>query len=345
MADDRILDPKSPDFDADSGITDPERTDRSEMWSVTKSDENGANSADFDSATISSDSDVQVTTPAPSDPGYSNIYESALAAMVVPKPGDALRQVREHAGISLEELADALRIRLPYLRALERMEVGVVPSGYVTPYLRAYAGRFSLDGNRVVTSYTRATGGVATVSGPITVEKIDTVQRSPWVLRGIAAGIGLGLVAAALVAVFAGTSPDGDDQLRASAGTAPMNGARESLFAGDVLPDRLDIGALPLTLTAARTGWIEVRGADGTIFRSRIMQRGETYLPRVGAGWTVSARNGGDFEWRLGDQVIGPLGPEGAAVYAASVDIAAAAAAEAAAPSLAAAAGNGQPAR
>lgn len=345
MADDRILGSKSNDFDSDSENKGPDRTERSEMWSVAKSEENGANSVDFDSVMISPEPDVEATVQVQDDPGYSSVYETALAAMAVPKPGDALRQVREQSGTSLEELADALRIRLPYLRALERMEVGVVPSGYVTPYLRAYAGRFGLDGDRIVTSYTRATGGVATVSGPITVEKIDAVQRSPWVLRGIAAGIGLGLVALALVAVFAGSSPDGNDQLRASAGTAPMNGARESLFAGDVLPDRLDIGTLPLTLTAARTGWIEVRGADGTIFRSRIMQRGETYLPRVGAGWTVSARDGGDFEWRLGDQVIGPLGPEGAAIYAASVDIAAATAAEVVAPSLASAAGNGQPAR
>ena len=44
---------------------------------------------------------------------------------------------------------------------------------------------------------------------------------------------------------------------------------------------------------------------------------------RVGAGWTVSVNDGAAFEWRLGDQSLGLLQPEGGQVYSQSVDLAA----------------------
>ncbi|MDP1554475.1 MAG: DUF4115 domain-containing protein, partial [Hyphomonas sp.] len=89
---------------------------------------------------------------------------------------------------------------------------------------------------------------------------------------------------------------------------------------------------LPLEIVAVRQAWLEVRGADGTIFLSRTMAAGETYFPRLNAGWTVSARNGGAFEWRVGDLSVGPLGPEGAQVFSINVDDQLARAAEISAP-------------
>lgn len=348
MADERITAPESDDFEGESDLSDKGGTNRSVIAGMDASREIDAKSAekgDFQSESVDADDVVSIMTPDAAKSPNQALYDRLLEEMAVPKPGQALRQVREAAGLELDALAAALRIRLPYLMAIERMEVGIIPSGYVTPYLRAYAGRFDLDGDRIVTSYTEATGGVATVSGPIKVERIEEPQRSPWMVRAIAAGVGLALLGLAVLLMV--TQAEGGDETRilAATGAVPMNGARESLFADDTLPERLDVSALPLTLTAVRDGWIEVRGADGTIFRSRVMRRGETYMPRVGADWTVSARDGGAFEWRLGDAVIRPLGPDATPVYAASVDVAAAEAAQAAAPSMAAAAGNGQPAR
>ena len=102
--------------------------------------------------------------------------------------------------------------------------------------------------------------------------------------------------------------------------------------------------SLPLVLTAVSQGWIEVRGADGTIFRSRVMAAGETYHPRLGAGWTISAKNGGAFEWRVGDAVVRMLGTEGVPVYALSVDAIANEAARTLTPAMASTV-DGQPTR
>ena len=98
-----------------------------------------------------------------------------------------------------------------------------------------------------------------------------------------------------------------------------VSGARDSLFE-DVRAETRAPVELPLEILAVRQGWLEVRGADGTIFLSRTLAEGETYFPRLNAGWTVSARNGGDFQWRVGDVVIGPVGPDGAQVFSLAVD-------------------------
>ncbi|MEL7130609.1 MAG: hypothetical protein AAGK23_13785, partial [Pseudomonadota bacterium] len=115
---------------------------------------------------------------------------------------------------------------------------------------------------------------------------------------------------------------------------APVNGARTSLFAEAANEDAEP--QLPLTLTASRQAWLEARGADGTIFRSRTMAAGEVYHPRIGAGWTVSARDGSAFIWHVGDIEIGRLAEEASAVYAISVDGIAQQAQALAAPALAA---------
>ncbi len=118
-----------------------------------------------------------------------------------------------------------------------------------------------------------------------------------------------------------------------------VNGARDSLFS-DTDSQRPVPDTLPLELVAVRQGWLEVRGADGTIFRSRVMAEGETYFPRLNAGWTVSARDGGAFEWRVGDIVVSPLGPDGAEVFSVSVDEQLTRAAEVSAPAMAATGGS-----
>ena len=89
---------------------------------------------------------------------------------------------------------------------------------------------------------------------------------------------------------------------------------------------------IDLTITALRAAWIEVRGADGTIFRSRHMAPGESYYPRLGSGWTVTAGDGSAFEWRVGDVSIGKLSEDPGEVFAVSVDQAARQAAEILAP-------------
>jgi transcriptional regulator with XRE-family HTH domain len=60
--------------------------------------------------------------------------------------GQALRAVREHQGRSLEDLAEATRVRASYLAAIEEMRLELLPSRpFTIGYIRAYASALGLD--------------------------------------------------------------------------------------------------------------------------------------------------------------------------------------------------------
>lgn len=60
--------------------------------------------------------------------------------------GQALRAVREHQGRSLSDLAEATRVKVNYLAALEEMRLELLPSRpFTIGYIRAYAQALGLD--------------------------------------------------------------------------------------------------------------------------------------------------------------------------------------------------------
>lgn len=257
--------------------------------------------------------------------------------------GQTLRRTRERLGLDLDEIAKETRLRAPYLMAIERMEVHAVPSGYLNPYLRTYANRLGLHADEVIAAYREQCGGLDDVQEAATIVKLEGMETGKSYLPVYIAAGAIACLAAVAGFVFL-SAPTKTAPVIASSVPVPVNGARESLFAEQSDAIKPVEGNLPLSLTAVRQGWIEVRGADGTIFRSRVMAAGETYFPRLGADWTVSARDGGAFEWRVGDIVVGTLGPDAAPVYAVNVDRAAAEAVEKISPALAAN-GGGTPSR
>lgn len=258
-----------------------------------------------------------------------------------PRIGEVLRTTREARGLTLEDVSNSLLVREDYLQAIENMYANGVPKGYLTGILRTYAGFLDLPAEETVESFKEQCGAVseAADTGPSISAKVEPQKR----MRGqlIAAALGFMIIGAGAAAVFLPSQTETDKAVITEAGT-PVNGARESLFA--VASDDELAAQLPLTLTAVSAGWLEVRGADGTIFRSRKMAAGEVYHPRIGAGWTVTARNGGAFVWHVGDAEIGPLGEGTSPVFAISVDAVASKAQDIAAPSLAAV-GESQPSR
>ncbi|MEO0818079.1 MAG: helix-turn-helix domain-containing protein [Pseudomonadota bacterium] len=268
-------------------------------------------------------------------------YDALRVALPEERIGQLLRKVRDAKQVSIEALHEITRHNAQKLISIERMEVSGMSRGYITPVVRDYARTLGIDGDQVVRDYSEDCGTLETVSAPEQVVSTDGVTR-PAFLRPAYAAAAVLAVAVIGGAVFAvsGQGSNGGPELAVQ----PLNGAAESLFADVPLTERVRVENMELTLVALQDAWVEVRGPDGTLYRNRIMRAGETYIPRTGAGWTISARNGAAFEWRLGDAVIGPLGPEDAAVFAASVDSAATRAQDAAAPALAAA-GNGQPSR
>lgn len=253
--------------------------------------------------------------------------------------GQVLRRVREIKGLDLQDVSKATLLRKDYLMWIERMEVGELPKGgYLTAILGTYAKFLGLPEKDVVAIYTKECGAVQEVKEAAPVPKMGQIaaERARWPLA-LASATALIALAAGAIGVSQVMRPA--PEVPETAAIVAINGARDSLFA-ETDSQRPVPDTLPLELVAVRQGWLEVRGADGTIFRSRTMAEGETYFPRLNAGWTVSARDGGAFEWRVGDIVVSPLGPDGAEVFSVSVDEQLARAAEVAAPAMAANGGS-----
>ena len=256
-----------------------------------------------------------------------------------------LRTVRMERGISLETVSKDLLIPEKYLQSIEDMYISGVPKGYLNGILRNYAGYLALSPDDIVSTFSEQCGVVS--QAPTMDEVVASNVRTRSTVRGAIAGfaiaVGLTLVAGLGFAVL-GQSEDVSPVSNSTVQTvqAPANGAHDSLFLA--LEQDAALPQLPLTLTATRAAWLEVRGADGTIFRSRNMAAGETYHPRIGAGWSVSAQDGGAFLWEVGQIEIGFLGEEETPVYAVNIDGVAAHAQTIAAPALARIV-DGRPAR
>lgn len=74
--------------------------------------------------------------------------------------GRLLRDQREARGLSIEEVAERLRIRRPYLEAIEQGRFDQLPgAAYIPGFLRAYAAHLELDAEKVLTAY-QASGPV-----------------------------------------------------------------------------------------------------------------------------------------------------------------------------------------
>lgn len=244
--------------------------------------------------------------------------------------GQVLRRVREALLLDLGEIARKSLIREQFLMAIERMELQTIAKGYLVPYLIAYSKYLGLPENEVVQRYTRECGAVDEVKTTAPIPKIGEIRKKPSnipVYAALAGAVVLFLAGGVSVFMLMNRGPEEV----VSPTVVAVSGARDSLFAETATASGVPAD-LPLEIVAVRQGWLEVRGADGTIFLSRTMAEGESYFPRLKAGWTVSARNGGAFEWRVGDLTVGPLGPEGAQVFSISVDEQLVRAAEVSAP-------------
>ncbi len=108
--------------------------------------------------------------------------------------GAGLRSVRERLGWKLPEMAEGLRIRLPYLEAIERGDLGALPGpAYQTGFIRTYAQSLGLDPDEILRRF-RDAGSMGET------HKAELKFLAPVPDRGVPAGaialLGLVLVLA-----------------------------------------------------------------------------------------------------------------------------------------------------
>ncbi|WP_426957180.1 helix-turn-helix domain-containing protein [Muricoccus radiodurans] len=171
---------------------------------------------------------------------------SAEAARV----GEELRDARLAVGVTLDEVADRLRINRRYLAALEEGRTKDLPGpAYALGFVRTYARALGLDSDELARRY-RDTGAV-TAKG-----KADLVFPEPVPERGMPAGVVILLGAVIMVGAYVAWwnwSGAGNRTVDAVPNPPPRieQAARDASVPGP-LPDTAPV--LPPTLGAATPG-------------------------------------------------------------------------------------------
>lgn len=228
--------------------------------------------------------------------------------------GERLRTAREDKSLELRDVARQTRQSQETLAALESEETDHIPDSILRLQARNYARFLGLPEDEIASAYASARGWINTEAMPA------EAARAPLPSKSILIGAGAALAAVALVggAVMwlSAPAPQTTDQLAISARLAPAFDRQAEIISLVAETDE------EFFIRAKSPAWIEVRGSDGTVFRNREMQAGETYYPRMGAGWTITVRDAGAFEWYLGESSAGQIGDAEQALYSVSVDTA-----------------------
>ena len=237
--------------------------------------------------------------------------------------GGRLKAAREARNRTLDDVSKELRVNR---RVLESLEQTTQPPDYDMRRTRllakTYAKTLGIDPDPVLADFPMEEAQVLATAIPKSSVTVSERKRGGYLVP--VAAISGAVVAVGLSVMV--LSPDKIADVRTTPSVAErvvaVNTAQESLFASGPLQRRAG-ETLELSVAALKPAWIEVRGADGTIFRSRIMAKGEVYFPRLGAGWTVTVQDGSAFEWRIDDEPVGRLSEQAQPIYSASVDEAA----------------------
>jgi len=226
--------------------------------------------------------------------------------------GSRLRAAREGKSLSIAEVAQKTRLTREMLSALEAMETDHVSPTILRMQAATYASFLGLPSEDIANAY--ATSRKVTKAESLPSSKMQASeslsQKIAWP-TAIAAAV---VVVGAFGIMSLGAGSQATEELPVYRQVAAGEGSSFDTA------QTVGLTKQELSVRAIKSGWIEVRGSDGTIFRNRMMSKGETYYPRMKAGWTVTVRNAGAFEWWLGEQRIGPIGEHGQSVYSASVD-------------------------
>ena len=100
----------------------------------------------------------KIRQAAASDGSESDVVQIARDATGPTTTGGLLRATREALGFELRDVAEILRIRYPYLEAIEEDRFDELPgSTYAVGFVRAYAEHLGLDGAEVVLRFRRET--------------------------------------------------------------------------------------------------------------------------------------------------------------------------------------------
>lgn len=234
------------------------------------------------------------------------------AAPVHQRIGDAIRAARENSGFTLEQVSRDTRVHISHLRAIEDMTPGLLGAPvYAKGYIKSYARFLGMDEQATLDRFLSECAAILKdPEKPQIAEPATSKARKLPVAVPVLGILVVGLIGAAGVVLL-----NGGDKTPTTAQIEQGGGSATGPIVEPVAPQ--------FRIVALKSALLEVRSAKGDKYVRRTFAPGESFIVRVGAGFTVTAEDGTAFEWRLGDNSLGLLQPEGGPVYSQSVDLAA----------------------
>ena len=229
----------------------------------------------------------------------------------MPSFGENLRRERELRGIELREMAEATKISIRFLQALEQDRVDILPGGiFPRAFVRQYARYLGLDPDRLVAEFVYAHGGdpmPARSSKP----QVRVDQGFPRGLLLLAIAIGLLGLVAWKVKGQSGRSPR---TATPSVAMPPVTVfAHDRVYpppSGTAAAAPMGQGPLVVTLLPRRSSWVEAR-VDGSTVLNRVLAQGESQRLEARREVVLSVGNAGGVAVTLNDRPLAPLGREG----------------------------------
>ncbi|MBL8536509.1 MAG: DUF4115 domain-containing protein [Hyphomonadaceae bacterium] len=225
------------------------------------------------------------------------------------RAGRKLTEARQQLGLSIEEVADRIRVRREFLEALEQMNVKLLPGrAYALAFLRSYARELGIDENAIVDQFQDECAlsredPKAQIRNPASKPR----RERPWMIAAAFVLVAVGLVGWRALTLD-------QPEVVTEAATGPGGVAAPAAIAST------EVGRRVVEIRAVSEAWLEARGPDGTVFLSRTLQPGDVYRPDASAGWTLHARDGGAFELFVDGQSAGLLGTAGMPVLGRAID-------------------------
>jgi cytoskeleton protein RodZ len=256
--------------------------------------------------------------------------------------GGRLREARERRGMSLREIANATKISVAVLEALERNDVSRLPGGiFGRAFVRSYAVEVGLDPERTIHEFITAFPLDTIVAGHPTVRQFD-IEPLALPRRGRAPALllvaAMALTAAAVTIYFGvwrtlGSyavllterfAPARAPDVAAPPPTAPAarseaedsaTGDAERTPAGAAVPASAADDRLTVRVSVSRPCWISAM-VDGRKAIERLLQTGEDQTIDVRREIVLTAADAGAVALRLNGALAKPLGSAGEVVTA-----------------------------
>jgi cytoskeleton protein RodZ len=231
--------------------------------------------------------------------------------------GETLRRERELRGIDLREVAEATKISVRFLQALENGRIDILPGGiFPRAFVRQYAAYLGLDPERTVAEFMYAStgGGEPIPAAP----RVAPVTRT----RPVPVGLALGALAALVLGLLAwrqlrtggatGGTPPPPVEARPTP-SAPATFANDRVFPPPTATPPAVLApteGLALELTANQECWVAVL-ADGVRVIDRVLAQGETQRLSAHREIVLSVGNAGGVAFRINGRNGVALGKDG----------------------------------